>query len=157
MSTRPTFEHTTCARCGGSGRFSFNAIHKDRCYGCGGTGYQLTKRGAEAARFLRDLKVKPAGEIQVGDLIRFELMSSAFFARVEEIGPDKLNPGHLCIKATRPKTGEAVRSLVFPTTPVRMGFTEQEKADHVSQALAYQNTLTKAGKPSKRTSKGAQQ
>lgn len=28
----------TCNRCMGSGRYSFNQIHQDRCYGCGGTG-----------------------------------------------------------------------------------------------------------------------
>lgn len=28
----------TCSRCGGSGRYSWNAIDGDRCYGCGGAG-----------------------------------------------------------------------------------------------------------------------
>lgn len=28
----------TCNRCSGSGRYSFNLLHQDRCYGCSGTG-----------------------------------------------------------------------------------------------------------------------
>lgn len=32
-----------CNRCGGTGRFSFNLIHGDKCYGCMGTGRQKTK------------------------------------------------------------------------------------------------------------------
>ena len=29
-----------CGRCGGSGRYSFNQIDGDRCYGCNGTGHR---------------------------------------------------------------------------------------------------------------------
>ncbi len=35
-----------CGRCGGSGKYSFNLMDHDRCYGCGGTGRVLvTPRG----------------------------------------------------------------------------------------------------------------
>lgn len=41
----------TCARCNGSGRYSFNALHGSRCYGCNGTGLQKTKPRAPAPRW----------------------------------------------------------------------------------------------------------
>jgi hypothetical protein len=31
-------EHATCSRCGGCGRYSYNQIDGDRCFGCNGTG-----------------------------------------------------------------------------------------------------------------------
>lgn len=43
-----TFERQTCARCGGSGRYSWNAMHGDTCYGCSGKGYYLSKAGRQA-------------------------------------------------------------------------------------------------------------
>lgn len=145
-----TFESTTCKRCGGTGKHSFNAIHKDTCYGCSGTGRQLTKRGKAARDYLDEMRRKPASEIQVGDLVRFQTMTHAFFSRVEEIGEDKLNPGRIAIKATRASTGEAVRAIVFPTSPMTLGFSQEEKAAQVAQAIAYQATLTKSGTPRKR-------
>lgn len=33
-----TYVVRTCNRCHGSGRYSFNLLHADRCYGCSGTG-----------------------------------------------------------------------------------------------------------------------
>jgi hypothetical protein len=32
-----------CGRCGGSGNYSYNAMHGTRCYGCGGSGQVLPK------------------------------------------------------------------------------------------------------------------
>lgn len=33
----------SCGRCGGSGRYSWNQIDGDRCFGCGGVGKRLAK------------------------------------------------------------------------------------------------------------------
>jgi hypothetical protein len=38
-----------CSRCGGSGRYSFNQVDGDRCYGCRGAGNCLPSEGAFAA------------------------------------------------------------------------------------------------------------
>ncbi len=35
----------TCGRCGGSGRFSYNQMDGDKCYGCGGSGKVLPSTG----------------------------------------------------------------------------------------------------------------
>lgn len=41
---RYQFPVTECGRCGGSGRFSYNPIDGDRCYGCSGTGVAFANR-----------------------------------------------------------------------------------------------------------------
>lgn len=45
LATKP------CKRCGGSGRYSFNLMDLDRCYGCDGTGRVLaTPKGQKAIK-----------------------------------------------------------------------------------------------------------
>lgn len=46
MAIKVTFETTTCGRCGGCGRYSYNQMHGSTCYGCGGSGRVFSKRGA---------------------------------------------------------------------------------------------------------------
>lgn len=38
---RESRSRVPCRRCGGSGKFSYNLIHGNMCYGCRGTGYQM--------------------------------------------------------------------------------------------------------------------
>ena len=42
-----------CGRCGGSGRYSFNMMDGDRCYGCGGCGKVYTGADKYVARIKR--------------------------------------------------------------------------------------------------------
>lgn len=65
------WESEACGRCGGSGRYSYNSMDGDRCYGCGGTGLVLTKAGAAAreAWLEANTDVIPALEIREGDVI----------------------------------------------------------------------------------------
>lgn len=162
MNTRPLFEHITCARCGGSGKYSYNLMDGDRCYGCGGTGYTLTRRGRAAQAYLDSLRVKPATAVQVGDLVEFEHFTGPWsavrvIARVEAIEPDTVNgQGRFSLIATRAKTGERMVMHLVPKSEVRLGFTAAEKQALRDKALAYQATLTKSGAVSKRAAKAAQ-
>ena len=45
----------TCRRCGGSGRFSWNPLHLDMCYGCGGAGYTVPVISPEILRRAKQL------------------------------------------------------------------------------------------------------
>lgn len=65
-ATKAGFETTVCSRCLGTGTYSFNLMHGNRCYGCGGSKMVLTKRGQAARKFMIDLQMKPASELQVG-------------------------------------------------------------------------------------------
>ena len=77
MRTTPTklpMPKRCCSRCGGSGRYSYNSMHGDRCYGCNGTGTQLAgkKAGTIAAEIqtrIRRRKEALAADIGAGDLL----------------------------------------------------------------------------------------
>lgn len=43
MSDQAPRQTYTCTRCNGTGRYSFNLMHGTKCYGCNGTGKQLTR------------------------------------------------------------------------------------------------------------------
>lgn len=144
----PTFEHVVCTRCGGSGKFSYNLMHGDRCYGCGGSGYKLTKRGQAAQNYLNGLRNRPASEIKVGDTILYEdfIANKSAFVRVVSINEDQYNPNQgRIVFNTIGKNGKAYVINSFENSLIRVGFSAEQKAAQVKEALAYQDTLTKAG------------
>jgi len=71
--TREGFPLSTCTRCGGTGRYSFNQIDGDRCYGCSGSGYQIHKAAkaahAEYAKAAKAAFRPTAAHLSVGDVI----------------------------------------------------------------------------------------
>ena len=138
------FETTTCGRCGGSGKYSYNQIDGDRCYGCGGTGIVLSKRGSKArARFFESL-TKPVSEAAAGMFC----WERGKWRTILEIGPSTTKIGY-----TGP-TGETVwhntvqislkiGGVSMPeTTKIPFG-TADEIKEKLDEALAYQNTLKK--------------
>jgi hypothetical protein len=162
-------ERETCSRCGGTGRMPF-AVYGGICFKCGGQGFALTKRGAEAERYLRELRSVPAQNLKVGQLIRVDslTMSGAslrYFATISSITvvtaetatvfsvqPDgsrlPCGVGHIRLETNSPKFGVHVNELA-PDHLVRVGLTAEQKAETLAKALAYQDTLTKQGKPRK--------
>ena len=64
------FETQTCSRCGGCGRYSFNQMHRDMCYGCSGGGVTFTKRGAVARQYFQDSILTAAGDVKAGWIAR---------------------------------------------------------------------------------------
>jgi len=85
------FEVQTCSRCGGSGRYSYNAFTQDRCFKCGGRGWTYTKRGAAAAAKLTELLSKRVRDLQPGDRIRYAGIpgfSGGGWATIEKVGRD---------------------------------------------------------------------
>lgn len=147
------FETQACTRCGGSGRYSFNLMHGDRCYGCGGTGTTYTKRGKAAKAMFHSLLERDADEITVGDNV---LVSSGAMGLgpdrwhfVSEIRDDAHNPGRKIL--TLKRNGKVACSYgTCPGLKLRCVRTEEERAAKMAQALAYQETLLASGKPSKR-------
>jgi hypothetical protein len=84
--TTIVYERQTCTRCLGTGKYSYNALHGDRCYGCGGKGRQLTKRAEKAKRavgeVLRRLETI-ATNLRPGDLVRAYEFDADFAGAVE--------------------------------------------------------------------------
>ena len=69
MKFSEIFQTTECERCGGSGRYSWNAMDGDMCYGCSGAGVKYTKAAhAAVTAFHKALKV-PGSQVVVGDRI----------------------------------------------------------------------------------------
>lgn len=54
------FEYETkdCSRCGGSGRYSFNMMDGDKCYGCNGSGKQLTPAAKKTMKAVKEWQAK---------------------------------------------------------------------------------------------------
>lgn len=145
MSTNnsKTFETYTCFRCQGSGRYSFNLMDGSVCYGCGGTGKKLTKRGAEAKRYLDQICTLPLEEIKVGDKVLWGGFTNGgkshkYWAVVTEVDA--------AAKTIRVKSKYGESGGNGFATARRQATPEQ-----IAQAIEYQATLTKAGTPRKRS------
>lgn len=154
------FETKPCGRCGGSGSYSWNAMHGSTCYGCGGSGRVFTKRGRAASEFFRSLLMVPAGELKVGDRYFMAGFSAGSYTepnrwvRIDEITTDE--SGKLSFKGTDVKRGESCGFSGVPVDlPMRKSYTAEEKAPWLKQALEYQATLDANGKPSKKAAVAA--
>lgn len=149
MNGKPIFESEPCGRCGGSGQFSYNQLNGSVCFGCKGTGYRLTKRGAAAQKHLDQLRSRPVSELKVGDRILFDLTFSRCWATIESMAPSTVRiicngveqPAAITITGTREKTGEKIAFDARPETLVRVAFDAEKKAAQLEQALAYQAAL----------------
>lgn len=64
------FDRKVCSRCHGTGQYSYCQMHGTTCFGCGGTGQQLTKRGKAQVEAYRASLERPASEVQVGEFIK---------------------------------------------------------------------------------------
>ena len=87
-----------CSRCGGSGKFSFNQLHGDVCYGCTGSGFQMVdlaavaKKQAAAAVRGEEANRKAGAVKEVTAAVKAELNSKfGPFDITTEIGVELLN------------------------------------------------------------------
>jgi len=157
------FETKTCSRCGGSGRFSFNTMHLDMCYGCKGTGIQFTKRGAEARRFYDESLTVPASELKVGMGIKensgwknFSLIQAIHHGTDKELGEKFQTSYFMGPSGDREMIlvdPGRCKSKFYPDCRVRVMHTDAEKQVKIQAALEYQATLNANGTVSKRKTK----
>lgn len=136
------FEAETCGRCGGSGHYSFNQIDGSRCYGCGGSGRKLTKRGAAARDYWRWMLTTEARYVRPGD--RMWVAPGPFnrggWKTVESV---EAKDGHVAIETA------VITMRDFPDSDVRLAAGPLLPA-MLQSLVAFQDSLTKAGKPRKR-------
>lgn len=148
------FDHKPCTRCGGSGRYSFNMMHGSVCYGCGGKGQVLTKKGRAAQNFLNNLRSRKAGELMVGEVILSEGFNCGSYsepnkwcqileihhaATGQEFGISNSTIPHVKIITDK-------MSYTCPAdTLIRKAFSGEEKKAQCQAALEFQATLTQAG------------
>ena len=142
------WETVTCSRCGGTGHYSYCAMYGSTCFKCAGKKKVLTKRGAEALRYLREeLRGMLARDVVVG--MKIHVPGVPGFTKTEnmilrEVKADSLNGG-LILNFDNFSWGMAETSKlqVIPGN-------ETDRLAQIKQALEYQATLTKQGKPRKR-------
>jgi hypothetical protein len=152
------FETETCTRCGGSGHYSYCSMYGTTCFKCRGKGNTYSKRGEAALAYARELRTVPASEIQVGWLIWQDDPCLGGFKPawylVESIGEDtqaKWWDKESCNWKPYWQIKTRVQTLnTFSNAPIQAVPTKERLADVKALALAYQDTLTKQGKPMKR-------
>jgi len=154
------FETKSCGRCGGSGNYSFNLMHGSRCYGCGGSGVVLSKRGLAARNYYMQSMKKQLKDIQVGDYI---LCDTSMFGgpsrwhKVEEIKkgdvcrivngvPDTVGVYTIVVSRKGKVTNFCGYRLEYEFQCVK---NDEELNAHKAAALAHQATLNEKGKPKK--------
>lgn len=163
MALSTVFEKEVCGRCGGCGQYSYNQRTGRTCFGCGGKGERLTKRGAAARQHYVEACSVPVTEVQVGDLIQWGSVTMGgdpynFKARIEEVGTRtqriSTDGGPMreveSIVLTTTRRGVKHHYSAWPQTKVRKYWPEAENEAKIAEALAYQATLGKNGKPLKR-------
>lgn len=161
------FETTTCTRCGGSGRYSYCQMHGSTCFKCGSSGRQYTARGAAAAAWLTARKTKKAKDVEFGEWVSlpgvpgfsrptyftlertYTRLNSGSYSVTREFGPETVYCKHLYLEGTSP-AGETLGIGTFPDADVRIIVTKARARELLTEALDYQDTLTKAGTPRKR-------
>jgi hypothetical protein len=146
MTLQTVFEKETCGRCGGCGQYSYNQMDGSTCYGCGGKGERLTKRGAVASAFYVQSCEIEASAVQVGDLIKFDGFGRARKLTIREIGRDEQRNQVMIL------TGYVggVKTSIHTSGKVRKYWDIETNQAKIAAALEYQATLTKTGKPAKR-------
>lgn len=161
-------ETETCSRCGGSGHFSYCQMWGTICFRCKGKKITYTKRGAAAALYLESLRKKPASEFKVGELFYQEGLPGFYKGGFHTITSIRVHSAAEKVAKGFKSMTNGIEvpqrdSLILeaegtsweggPECLIRKGCTAEEKAATFKQALEYQATLTKMGKPAKRPAK----
>lgn len=128
------FEKEVCFRCSGTGEYSYCQMYGSRCFKCHGAGEVLTKKGTAARDYLDKISEVKASDLVEGDII-FDYGTKRVVKFVTVLGEQ----AHV-------KTSK----VTIVTTPDRLFVTGRDRAAKIVEALAYQETLTKTGKPRKR-------
>ena len=139
IATALRFEREICSRCGGCGRYSYNARNGTICFKCLGKGKVLTKRAAVAAKWANEQTLVSVALVKVGD--RVKAMGSVM--TVIEIEPDPVEAGRVYLHGQSKILGLCADDLVEQV------LADDARRELMTAALELQNSLTKAGKPRK--------
>jgi hypothetical protein len=92
---RLMFDREICGRCGGIGRYSFNQMDGDTCYGCKRTGIVYTPNGVrayEAYEAAKDAQLgKSPSELKPGDVIWSKAIGIVHYENYR-VGPNSFAP-----------------------------------------------------------------
>lgn len=155
-------ETQTCTRCHGSGQYSYCPGYGTTCFKCAGTKETLTKRGVMANRYLLSLRSKSAGELKVGEVIWSAGVPGHIksgWHTIKEILPYEDKGRYVVNGVEQPKRIDLIEIKcpvlhmpgVSPEQVIRVRQDKEQSAATWAKAMAYQATLSKMGKPTKKT------
>jgi hypothetical protein len=165
MPIKTRMETTPCGRCGGSGRYAFNLMDGDKCYGCNGKGVKYTKSASVALDLFRSLREQPLDSFTPGDLVRHrtmgaertvQLVSEATETKSGSYGKnpdgttnyDDLTYYHgVTLSWGKPENRKGEQRLFMLDTPPTFGavVTDELHEHAVELMIEYQNLLTQKG------------
>ena len=130
-------ESETCGRCGGTGHYSYCQSYGTTCFKCAGNKRVFTKRGAAANVLYASLLSKRGDQLVVGDKIWMSGPFSNGWETVISAEPEKI------------ETNKCVYNGFGKDTMYRVATTRDKKVEAMREAIKFQETLTKQGKPRK--------
>jgi hypothetical protein len=149
------FEIQVCGRCGGSGRYSFNQIDGDRCFGCGGSGKVFSKRGAAARAYYLKSMERPISELKPGDYVldSVGIGPRKVWQKVDKV--EEANEGKsLSINLMRGGK-PSCQFQAWKSFELVSIVSEESRLEKLAAAIAYQECLNDKGKPLLRKLKAA--
>jgi hypothetical protein len=151
-NTTGRLERETCSRCGGTGSHSYCPMYGTTCFKCRGRKFVYTKRGAAALAYLQALRSRKVSELKPGDTIK----TSIGWTKIEVIrehNPEtdggRVVDGKVVQEGFTLETSKALFHGVKADATYEVMLTKEEQLATHAQAMAYQETLTKAGTPRK--------
>lgn len=141
-------ENEVCTRCSGTGKHSFCTAHGSTCFKCHGTGIVLTARGKVVNRYIRSLRWE---DRQVGTLVAGQtaiLPNNIFTGGASAVQIEAVRQEGDWTIITIPGRKYTLSLHSASKVPVR---TDASAEATLEAGLVIQETLTKTGKPTKRT------
>lgn len=149
-TTTVTYEKETCGRCAGTGSHSYNQVHGSTCFGCGGSGQKLTKRGKAAKEFADAMLEILVQDVVIGQHVSYR---DPYNGKTTRVTVREINS---FASSKKMVDGEWVPVLAYTLlgethkigplgTGIRVRLTPT--AEHVAKIAEYQDSLTKTGKP----------
>lgn len=146
------FEAQVCGRCGGCGEYSFNQMDGSRCYGCGGHGIKLTKRGLAAQAFFEGLCSLRTDELVTGLKVRIlpGPFSGGGWATVTEITEEEGGTFAILTDLGRGSYPTCSHQATPADRTWRVAQSAEGRREKAEEAREYEASLTKAGTARKR-------
>lgn len=141
-------ETETCSRCGGCGEYSYCEVYGKTCFKCRGKGRTLTKRAQVAALWMTEQNLIPAGQVTIG--MRIKALGITITVRTIDVSTSKTLVAGEWVSCGLDIRGQTHGITVSPDYMVQLIRNREAQIEMLRAAIDLQNSLTKAGKPSKR-------
>lgn len=142
------FERETCSRCHGCGEHSYCEMYGRTCFKCAGSGQMLTKRATVARLWMNSQNLITARDVTLGMRIKAFGMTITVRSIKSADRGSSLRDGIMVKNSDGLEIRGQSHGLVCDLdTEVQVIRSREDQIELLTRAIAYQNSLTKAGKP----------